>query len=174
MAMLFADVVGYTKLEEERIPSFVRNFMARIAELVSSARPAPVLRNTWGDAIYLVFEEVEGAFEVAMDLRDLVAGTDWHALGLPEGLSLRIGLHAGPVYRIVDPVLRRRNYTGSHVSRTARIEPITPPGQVYASQAFAALASAKAVKGFACNYVGVIPQAKKYGSLPTYHVRRSR
>src|SRR5262249_38596213 len=130
MAMLFADVVGYTKLEEERIPSFVRHFMARIAEMVSASDPKPVLRNTWGDAIYLVFENGESAFEVAMNLRDLVAETDWEKLGLPSGISLRIGLHAGPVYRIVDPVLKRRNYTGSHVSRTARIEPITPPGQV--------------------------------------------
>jgi len=32
-----------------------------------------------------------------------------------------------------------------HVSRAARIEPITPPGQVYASQAFAALAAAENV-----------------------------
>jgi tryptophan halogenase len=45
-----------------------------------------------------------------------------------------IGLHAGPVYRYTDPVTRRPNYTGGHASRAARIEPITPPGQVYASE----------------------------------------
>jgi class 3 adenylate cyclase len=172
MAMLFADVVGYTRLQEEQIPNFVTGFMAQIGDLVDAARPAPVMRNTWGDAIYLVFNDVAAAFHLAMDLRDMVIETDWQQRGLPQGLSLRIGLHAGPVFKIIDPVVKKRNYTGSHVSRTARIEPITPPGQVYASQAFAALASAKAVKGFACQYVGVIPQAKKYGDLPTYHVRR--
>jgi len=36
----------------------------------------------------------------------------------------------------------QRGYTGSHTNRAARIEPITPPGQVYASSAFAAVAAA--------------------------------
>jgi class 3 adenylate cyclase len=58
------------------------------------------------------------------------------------------------------------------VSRAARIEPITPPGQVYASEAFAALAAAESVKSFACDYVGQQALAKSHGTLPTYHVRR--
>jgi len=57
------------------------------------------------------------------------------------------------------------------VSRAARIEPITPPGQVYASEAFAALAAACGAKNFTCDYVGQTPMAKGYGTLPTYHVR---
>jgi class 3 adenylate cyclase len=56
---------------------------------------------------------------------------------------------------------------------TARIEPITPPGQVYASEAFAALAAARKADGFTCDYVGQTRLAKGYGTLPTYHVRRS-
>jgi hypothetical protein len=58
---------------------------------------------------------------------------------------LRIALHAGPVYSCIDPVTGNPNYIGSQVSHAARIEPVTPPGQVYASQAFAALAAAQRV-----------------------------
>jgi len=61
---------------------------------------------------------------------------------------------------------------GTHVSRDARLEPITLPGQVYASQAFAALATAQRIEGFTCDYIGQTPLAKKYGTFPTYHVRR--
>ena len=60
------------------------------------------------------------------------------------------------------------------MNRAARLEPITPPGQVYASQVFAALASAEGVRDFTCDYVGQTPLAKGYGTFPTYHVRRRK
>ena len=59
------------------------------------------------------------------------------------------------------------------VEFAARIEPITPPGQVYASQAFAALAAAQGVTEFTCDYVGQTPLAKGYGTFATYHVHRN-
>ena len=64
------------------------------------------------------------------------------------------------------------DYTGMHVSRAARIEPITPPGHVYASRSFAALAAAQGARDFVCEYVGQTPLAKGYGTFPTYHIRR--
>lgn len=67
----------------------------------------------------------------------------------------------------------RLNYFGTHVSQAARIEPITPPGHVYASQAFAALAAAEGVREFRCDYVGQTPLAKDHGIRPLYHVRRA-
>ena len=109
----------------------------------------------------------------ALDLCDLVTSTKWADKGLPPSLSLRIALHAGPVYRCEDPITKQVNYTGTHVSRAARIEPITPAGHVYASQAFAALASVERISEFTCEYVKLTPFAKGYGTFPTYLVRRS-
>jgi adenylate cyclase len=60
------------------------------------------------------------------------------------------------------------------VSRAARIEPVTPPGQVYCSEPFAALAEAESAKTIVCEYVGTTAMAKKYGSFPTYRVRATR
>jgi class 3 adenylate cyclase len=88
-------------------------------------------------------------------------------------MGIRIGLHSGPAFPVVDPIIKQFNYTGVHVSRAARIEPITPPGAVYASQAFAALAEAVGVREFACDYVGKTVLAKNYGEFPTYRVRRT-
>ncbi|HLD48060.1 MAG TPA: hypothetical protein VJA64_09555, partial [Desulfobaccales bacterium] len=93
--------------------------------------------------------------------------------GLPKELNLRISLHAGPVYCYKEPVFKELEYAGSHIVRAARIEPITPPGQVYASQQFAALASTQRVQGFACEYVGRIPLPKHAGIIPLYLVRRA-
>jgi class 3 adenylate cyclase len=170
-ALLFADAEGFSKLSDEEVPRFVEHFLGLAGSLAEESVHQPLVKNTWGDGLYFVFEHVREAGLFALELRDRVQRTDWAARGLPN-LNLRIGLHAGPVYLCTDPVTQRRTYTGAHVSRAARIEPITPVGQVYASQPFAALAAAQGVEEFSCAYVGRTPMAKKYGSFPTYVVDR--
>jgi class 3 adenylate cyclase len=86
---------------------------------------------------------------------------------------MRISLHSGPVYRFTDPLIQKINFSGAHVNRAARIEPATPPGQVYASEHFASLIVASNVAEITCDYVGTLPLAKGYGTFPMYHVRRS-
>jgi class 3 adenylate cyclase len=130
--------------------------------------------NTWGDALYFVFSKARDAGNFALELSDRVSNTDWLAKGLPSEMALRIGLHAGPVYACIDPVTARKSYIGAHVSRAARIEPITPPGTIYVSQHFAALAKADQVKEFHCDYVGQTSMAKGYGTYPMYVLRRNK
>ncbi|MBV9126583.1 MAG: adenylate/guanylate cyclase domain-containing protein [Verrucomicrobia bacterium] len=172
-AMLFADVAGYGKLTDETIPHFVTHFLGRTAGLIARHPDAPLLKNTWGDAFYFVFDTVAAAGRFSLDLRDLIDATPWSELGLPNGLRIRIGLHAGPVFAIVDPIIAQQTFTGFHVSRTARIEPITEEGQIYVSQAFAALAEAEgATRDFVCDYVGQKTLPKKSGVFPFYLLRR--
>lgn len=169
-ALLFADAVGFSKLNENEVPLFVRYFLGLVGKLAQELSPPPLMKNTWGDGLFFVFSDVGTAGRFALELRDRVKATRWKERGLPE-LDLRIGLHAGPVYACIDPVTERRNYIGSHVSRAARLEPVTPPGNVYASQPFAALAFAEKGLEFRCDYVGQTAMAKKYGTFPTYVVR---
>ncbi|HEX6190378.1 MAG TPA: TRAFs-binding domain-containing protein [Pyrinomonadaceae bacterium] len=171
MAMLFADAVNFSKLTEPQIPLFLNHFLGAIGNLISTSPHAPSIKNTWGDGLYFVFSDVRDAGLFALDLCELMVDTDWSKKGLPKAINLRIALHAGPVYSCVDPVTGLASFTGTHVSRAARIEPITPPGQVYASQAFAALSAAQGVTEFTCDYVGQTPLAKGYGTFATYHVR---
>ncbi|MDX6270571.1 MAG: hypothetical protein QOD28_1794, partial [Acidobacteriota bacterium] len=174
VALLFADAVNFSKLTEAQIPIFVQHFLGAVGSLVARFQPAPLFKNTWGDGLYLVFVDVQAAGRFALDLSDLLNATDWTQRGLPADLNLRIALHAGPVYGCTDPVTEKDNFIGTHVSRAARLEPVTPPGQVYASREFAALVAAGRVRDFTCDYVGQTPLAKKYGTFPTYHVRRQR
>jgi len=173
VAILFADAVGFSKLAESEVPRFVQHFLGEIAKLTNRFADSIIAKNTWGDGLYLVFSDVDVAGNFALQLADLVTKQNWEKKGLPRGLNLRIALHAGPVYEFDDPITGSRNYIGTHVSRAARIEPITPPGQVYASEAFAALSAAQRRRDFTCDYVGQTPMAKGYGTLPMYHVRRS-
>lgn len=174
MALLFADAVHFSKLTEEQIPRFVKYFLGAISRMPAMSKHAPEMKNTWGDGLYFVFSSVFDAGMFALELSDLMTGSKWTEKGLPEKLNLRIALHAGPVYSALDPITGSLNFTGTHVSRAARIEPVTPPGQVYASQEFAALAAAERIAQFKCEYVGQTPLAKGYGTFPTYHVRRTQ
>ena len=171
VAILFADAVGFSKLSEAQVPQFFQHFHGAIAELTKKFSKSMIAKNTWGDGLYFVFSNVHVAGNFALQLADLVTKTEWEKKGLPPELNLRIALHAGPVYEFHDPITKRISFSGTHVSRAARIEPITPPGQVYASEAFAALSAAKRTLDFTCDYVGQTPMAKGYGTLPTYHVR---
>ena len=132
----------------------------------------PEFKNLWGDALLFVFRNHLAAAEYALELRDLVRETDWVSLNLPHDLNIRIGLHVGPVYTGKEPLLGRWNLFGSHVNQAARIEPITSPGNVYASDAFAALLSADLNNRLDCRYVGEIVLPKKFGSYPIYHIKR--
>lgn len=145
VGLLFADVVGFGKLSEEQFPRFITHFLDQITRLVdewTGSHPTPLMKDTWGDGLYFVFSEAEEVARFALMLRDRVHETDWSRYGLPADLSLRIAIHAGPVYVGTDPVAKKRNYLGSHTTLAARIEPVTPPGQVYASQHLAALVTA--------------------------------
>jgi len=172
-ALLFADVVGFSRLIESQVPEFFSRFMKEIGDFLEHPLRRPIAINTWGDALYLVFENVQKAGRVALELQRRILDTSWSQFGLPTGLALRIGLHGGLVYSCVDPVTKAHTFVGAQVTRAARLEPIAPPGHVYVSQEFAAIAAAEGVKEFSCEYVGITPSAKGYGDYPTY-VLRSR
>lgn len=171
--LLFADVANFSKLREHQIPAFIERYMGEVAKLLESNPTKPLLKNTWGDALYLVFDEVAEAGRFALDMRDRLLGIDWTSHGLPGDLRIRVALHAGPVFQCRNPVTGRQNYTGSHVTWAARLEPITPPGEVYVSQPFAAAIAAQGEQGMRCTYVGRTRLAKDMGHFATYHLRRS-
>jgi class 3 adenylate cyclase/tetratricopeptide (TPR) repeat protein len=171
--LLFADAVGFSKLTEREVHLFVREFLGLIRDVIKKSNHPPLVKNTWGDGLHFVFGNARYTGIFALDICSAICKVDWKSKGLSHDLNLRIGLHAGPAFGGLDPVTGKHTYIGSHLSRAARIEPITPPGYVYASQAFAAMAAVEGVQEFTCEYVGQIEQAKKYGVFPTYVVRRS-
>jgi class 3 adenylate cyclase len=170
-ALLFADAVGYSQLSEDQIPCYVNAFLGAVAALNRRTKHRFEHVETAGDGLYMVFANATDAAHYALELSALVAGTDWVAQGLPAAFNLRIALHCGPVFCGQDPITGTSIYTGPHTSRAARIEPITPPGQVYASSAFAAVAAASGADGIDMRYVGTIPLSKRSGSLALYNLQ---
>ena len=169
--MLFGDVKGFSKLTESQIPAFVTHVLGAMGNVLARYEESVLYRNTWGDGIFLVLDEAATAARCALDLQAALETIDLAACELPDTLSLRLGGHFGPAFEIVDPVQRLTNYFGAHVSRTARIEPVTPPGEVYVTEQFAARLALDR-DSFACDYVGQVPAAKSYGTMRMYHLAR--
>jgi len=170
-AMLFGDVKGFSKLREAQIPPFVEHVLGAFGRTLGRYEGAVLYANTWGDGLFVVLKDTEAAAECALDLQRAMAEIPLAALGLPETLALRLGGHFGPVFSAEDPVQHVANFFGAHVSRTARIEPVTPPAEVYVTEPFAARL-ALGPGNFASDYVGQVPAAKGYGTLRMYHLRR--
>ena len=171
-AMLFADAVGYSRLSEDQIPLFFKHYVGAVAEFNEKTSHKAVHVETAGDGMYMVFDDTGTAAHYALGLSELINSHDWQSLGLPQDMGMRIGLHCGPVFVGLDPITCAPLYTGIHTSRTARIQPITPPGQVYASSAFAAVAAVRGIAGLRFSYIGRTQLAKHYGALPLYNVKR--
>ena len=112
------------------------------------------------------------AASCALALQDALNGLDRAAIGLPVDLDLRIGAHVGPVMALPDPITRQQTYWGRELTRAARIEPRTPEGEVYVTDAFAALLALEVDAPFATDYVGRVTTAKDFETIPMYRLRR--
>jgi class 3 adenylate cyclase len=172
-AMLFGDIHGFSKLTDAQLPHFTEIIMGTLGEVARGHKQHITFVNTWGDGIFVVFRDAGRAAACALDMQDALNAVDLDAAGLPDTLKLRLGGHLGPVYELDDPVTDRPNYYGAHVSRAARIEPITPEGCVYVTETFAAMLALHNADHFSCDYVGNTEMAKHYGRLRMFLLRRA-
>ena len=170
--MLFADVAGFSEIEDSNTVLFLDKFLGGISNILKKFSFDPCFVNTWGDCFFAVFDEFDDGIKVALELRDYFAKGDWSELGLMDGLEIRISIHAGPVYEKFDPILGKSNFFGPHVNQAARIEPIVLPGSVFVSETVAAMLSL-GYEGFDFEYVGNLELAKNFGSYPIYSLQRS-
>lgn len=172
-ALLFSDVKGFSKMTERECLAFCKAFHTGVQENVLSRYDSLIiLKNTWGDALHVVMDDIAAAGHLALDLRDWMSTHDWIADGLKQQLKIRIGLHAGVVSQVPDPIINGFNYIGRNTSKAARIEPITFEGQVFVSRAYAALLALEKDSGLFCDYVGKRELPKKSGVINAYLLHR--
>ena len=183
MAILFADVEDYSQIPEASLPAFIEYFVGGIGSRMSVRPYKPDHVRRVGDGLLMVFATAHDAASCALDLVEWAnahsrphadGATFWSQVGLPSEMRIRVALHAGPLFECVDPLTHSPAFEGSHINYAARIEPVTPGNQVYASEAFAALTASWPASSdeFVCEYVGRTTLAKKAGEHPLYHVRR--
>jgi adenylate cyclase len=133
-AMLFLDLVGYTRLTEEQGDAAAAALAERLAVLVSrSAREHGGVPVKWlGDGVMVHFPDPAGAVLSALDLVEQLP-----AAGLPPA---HVGVAAGPV------VVQGGDFFGRTVNLAARIATQASAGQVLVSDSVPESASFEAVR----------------------------
>jgi hypothetical protein len=70
--MLFADVVGYSSLQEGYTPFFVYEFLQKIADPLAEIPVQSDFVNTWGDAIFVVMDQAIPLLEYVLTLQKAI------------------------------------------------------------------------------------------------------
>jgi len=170
--MLFADMRGFSTLDEEQSPAFFLHFLATIKLEIQNSTLPPSFVNTWGDGLFVVFDDIGDAADFAVRLRDAVRHRDWTEVGLPDDMGMRLGMHTGPVFEAQDPVIDSVNFFGFHVNRAARIEPLAGKNEIWCSEQAAALLEAQGVPTFYTEFLGEHQLPKAHGKIPLYRLER--
>jgi len=171
-SVLFGDFKGFSRLRDEHIKLFLATVMQPIAEVLDRYAEHVIVRNTWGDGLFLVMDDAVNGARCALDLQECLESVDLAAAGLPADMGLRLGGHTAPLVPVYDPVLRAPMVMGRGLTRAARIEPRTPIGEVYVTTAFAALLRLEPDSGVTPEYVGHLTTAKNFETTPMYLLRR--
>jgi adenylate cyclase len=133
-AMCFLDLVGYTRLTEQRGDQAAAALAASLAVLVGrSAREHGGVPVKWlGDGVMVHYRESAGAVRSALGMVAALPGA-----GLPPA---HVGVAAGPV------VVQGGDYFGRTVNLAARLAGRAGPGQVLVSDRVAASAAPAGVR----------------------------
>lgn len=170
--IVFADVRGFSTLPEQHSPQFAERFLGEARDAMRARGTDAHTSQSAGDGVYVTFGSARAAASFAIDLRDRVKRVDWTQFGMSADTSVRVAAHGGPAYPITCPLTDRPNYCGSHIIRTARVEPVVTPGEVFVTDSMAAYLALEAEDAFECDYLGVLPLAKGAGSSALYRLRR--
>ncbi|WP_300528916.1 adenylate/guanylate cyclase domain-containing protein [Maricaulis sp.] len=170
-AMLFIDISGSSRVAEDRVPAFVDTVLRRLVDEVDQLEDSPVYTDSWGDGLFLAFEQTAPAARAATRLREAFAAIDLAAAELPDSLDIRIGGHYGPVHEGEDPLQKRPTLFGAQVAIAARIEPCAVPGSICVSEAFAAVLAMEQAGEFRCEYIGRTEVDTALPKLPLFALR---
>jgi len=186
-SILFSDIKGSSALSENQAIKFKREIEPELLKkVVVALKPVnelmnpldgPVLHyNTWGDAYLFILRSPNDALKASLALKDAFARFDFRNENFPEDIDIRCSLHAGVIEidDFEDPI--RGGYTreivGKNVVVSARIEPITPPGRIWATQAFKDQLH-NTPSGIELDPLGVKNFSKRWGAQILYDVRHS-
>jgi class 3 adenylate cyclase len=170
-AIVFGDVQGFSRISEAQHAAFLETVLGGFADALATLDGHVDYAETAGDGLYLVLSDVVAAVRACHALHESLDPRRLAAAGLPASLALRLSAHVGPVFHGLDRVIDRQKFFGKEVIRTARIEPVTPPGETYVTEQFASVLYCETGTAYDCEYVGHQPMAKGFGECRMYSLR---
>ncbi|MBU1101959.1 MAG: hypothetical protein KKA84_16300 [Bacteroidetes bacterium] len=167
-SILFADIVGYSKITEDYAKeSFQKGFKGIINSVFTEEKH--FYKNTWGDALFVCSTSCFNLAESALKFRDAVRVFNWKRYGIVTDVGIRIGLHIQKIItnsedgKVVE-------VTGKGIDLTARIEPIVEPNHVYCSSRFYDHLMDEDSVNIIGNSIGKQKLAKDYGEMDLYDI----
>lgn len=172
--IIFADFAGFSRLPDEELPRFTTQFMGNIAQCLDKSRTDILLQHSWGDALHVVTTTASVCAVIACEIQESLERLRLSLPGALTRLEMRLSAHYAPLYSGLDPIEERKAFFGGQLSLTARIEPVTPPGMIFVTEAFAAQLALEAPTQFRAEYAGEIELAKSFGKYRLFSLRRQR
>ena len=177
-AMLFTDLKGYGRLPDRALPDIVTDVFEPMAKRCQTLAEPPLDMKSWGDGLFLVFETPLAAARAAFEIMDVFNQTVASKPDVGErDLSLRIGVHFGPVWERQDPFTQSPNLYGRHVTTAARLEALAIPGTICVSENFAAVIEMMRTgdkREFICDYAGRAKSKKEETEFSLYSLRKAQ
>lgn len=172
VGLVFSDMVGFAGLGDAEIQQYWARVVPALARHLAPLRRQILLQQTWGDALHLVTGDARSAALATEAMLRTVRDLRPQLSGRLSQLEIRVGAHFAPAWHGTDAIERVRTFYGTQLSFTARVEPVTPPGTTYVTEAFAAELAVSAPGEFHVEYAGEIALAKRFGSYRIYSLRR--
>jgi len=167
--VLFADVKGYSSLDDQMMKAFYEKVFPQIGACLRDFEIRDL--NTWGDGIVIICDKIQDICELSLLMRDKFRQINWSRLGLPS-LDIRISLHHGEYLEGIDGVTGRPTFCGKSIVSAARLEPITPPGVVWLTDTAARMLRDTGDDFLQADDIGSVTLPKNYGELSICALRR--
>ncbi len=163
--IVYTDLKGFSQMEEQDFINFHENYLQLLYKKVKKYHSKAEVWNTWGDAFIAVFEKGIDAAELMIDYREFF---QTHL----KIIQPRIAGHYGSVIVYEDPMLEgKKNAIGDEINKTARVEPVTFPGEIYVTNEFKKqlIEESEDLDVF-FNPLGVVRLAKSYGEAELFRM----
>ena len=169
--IMFTDIKGFSKLSKEENLIFFKEVLKDLANKINKYKEECLVWNTWGDALVAIMEDSEVIKNLLFDYRDFFQNYDFKSKNIRE-LQPRIAAHFGEFDIFEDKLLDRQNAIGENINLTARIEPITLPGDIFVTEDFK-FNIEKNQDDIKFQSLGELPLAKNFGSYNLYRLLKS-
>ncbi len=135
LTIMFADIVGFTEMSEERPLRDVVVLLNETWEVVTTTITMMdgYVDKYMGDAVMAVFEDAQSAVHAGLEIQSLFLQINqFRALSEMAPINVRIGINSGRVIRGEIGTVKRRDWTvvGDVVNTTSRIQRYANAGEV--------------------------------------------
>ena len=131
--IIFTDLQNFSDLSDQQVMEFHNLLHTELASRIKPLLNKAKVWNTWGDAVFAAFETGIDAVNFLLTYREYFQGKRIDDIRLKP----RIAAHYGNVLVVEDPLKEGQiNIFGGDINNTARMEPITRPGEIFVSVEF--------------------------------------